>query len=286
MRLNVSVGVVTWPDDGRTKAELLHRLDEIMYLAKSVAWSGEPADEQQGMNSRSPGPEKLKIFTPFRTALIAVLVVGLFAWFIWPTRYRYDHAKFGPMDVPIRIDRLSGRTEALYPYGWTTLGQKPKTDTIPSGAAVGEPAPPTGPINEGSTNGTATTADVAPKKRGRQYSDLPEGAIVVAVPSIKPGNYDYLKNPATTQGEVTIIGPDNKTYVFPPGTTKNDAIRYFKRKGIGTAATSGTPSTQAESSPSKSRRVRDLVGHLLALDPTPCIVSPHALMPCGAQAAQ
>jgi hypothetical protein len=204
VRLNMSVGVVTWPDDGRTKAELLHRLDEIMYLAESSARDVEPADERQGMNSRA-APQKLKTLTPFRTALIAVLVVGLFGWFVWPTRYRYDHLKFGQMNLPVRIDRFSGRAEALYPSGWETLGHT--TDTIPSGAPVGEPAPPTGPIHEGATNGTTTTP-----------------------------------------GTVTIIGPDNKTYLFPPGTTKDDAIRYFKRKGIGTATTSGTPSTQAESS--------------------------------------
>ena len=34
---------------------------------------------------------------------------------------------------------------------------------------------------------------------------------------------------------VTVIGPDKKTYEFPEGTTKDAAVAYFKRKGIGAA---------------------------------------------------
>src|SRR5580700_7158364 len=32
---------------------------------------------------------------------------------------------------------------------------------------------------------------------------------------------------------VTVVGPDNKKYAFPDGTTKEKAIAYFKKKGIG-----------------------------------------------------
>jgi hypothetical protein len=32
---------------------------------------------------------------------------------------------------------------------------------------------------------------------------------------------------------VTVIGPDKKTYKFPAGTTKDKAVAYFKKKGIG-----------------------------------------------------
>lgn len=51
--------------------------------------------------------------------LIALAGLGIF---VWPTRYRYDHLRQSNNDVPVRIDRLSGRTEALSGAGWQTLG--------------------------------------------------------------------------------------------------------------------------------------------------------------------
>lgn len=67
----------------------------------------------------------------------ALLVVGaavlmLFAVFVWPTKYRYDHMHVTTGDtsavMPVRIDRFTGRAEELVPAisksggGWTTLG--------------------------------------------------------------------------------------------------------------------------------------------------------------------
>jgi len=42
---------------------------------------------------------------------------------------------------------------------------------------------------------------------------------------------------------VTVIGPDKKTYSFPAGTTKPQAIAYFRKRGIGATA-SVKPSAQ------------------------------------------
>lgn len=44
---------------------------------------------------------------------------------------------------------------------------------------------------------------------------------------------------------VQVNGPDGKQYQFPSGTTKDAAIAYFKKKGIGAAAPSTPPKTQA-----------------------------------------
>lgn len=40
---------------------------------------------------------------------------------------------------------------------------------------------------------------------------------------------------------VTVQGPDGKTYQFPDGTDKMGAVRYFQKKGIGTATVSSNP---------------------------------------------
>jgi hypothetical protein len=53
-----------------------------------------------------------------KIVLIAVAaVVVVLAVTVWPTRYRYDHVNLGESVLPVRIDRLSGRTEIL--YGWS-----------------------------------------------------------------------------------------------------------------------------------------------------------------------
>jgi hypothetical protein len=56
-------------------------------------------------------------------SLIALAILSIFflAVFAWPTRYRYDHWK----DVPVRIDRFSGRAEVLDYDGWRELKPTP-----------------------------------------------------------------------------------------------------------------------------------------------------------------
>ncbi len=45
----------------------------------------------------------------------------------------------------------------------------------------------------------------------------------------------YTIEPPTPE-RVTVRGPDGKVYDFPAGTTKDSAIAYFKKKGIGVAS--------------------------------------------------
>jgi len=40
---------------------------------------------------------------------------------------------------------------------------------------------------------------------------------------------------------VTVTGPDNKPYEFPDGTTKDTAVAYFKKKGVGGAPAAAPP---------------------------------------------
>lgn len=51
---------------------------------------------------------------------------GLFAWFIWPTGYRYDHMNVRGSIFPVRIERWSGRAEVMYPSGWKAVDSKEK----------------------------------------------------------------------------------------------------------------------------------------------------------------
>lgn len=54
------------------------------------------------------------------SALIVILLI--IAIFVYPTLYQYD--KFD-QKIPVRINRLTGKTELLYPTGWTLATEKP-----------------------------------------------------------------------------------------------------------------------------------------------------------------
>lgn len=57
-------------------------------------------------------------FVAFGT-LAVLLLLGLFAFYVWPTMYRYDHMGRGSgYTYPVRIHRVSGKAEMLTPYGW------------------------------------------------------------------------------------------------------------------------------------------------------------------------
>lgn len=57
--------------------------------------------------------------------LIAILSVSfflsLFALFVWPTLYRYDRMSRGPSVYPVRIHRITGEYQVLYPSGWSNV---------------------------------------------------------------------------------------------------------------------------------------------------------------------
>jgi hypothetical protein len=42
-------------------------------------------------------------------------------WLVWPTRYRYDRLKGETSEIPVRIDRVTGRAEGLSASGWFPL---------------------------------------------------------------------------------------------------------------------------------------------------------------------
>jgi hypothetical protein len=57
----------------------------------------------------------------FLVGLATVLVI-LFAWLVWPTRYQYEHTGFGEsQQCLVRIDRITGKTEILVDLRWVPL---------------------------------------------------------------------------------------------------------------------------------------------------------------------
>ncbi len=53
---------------------------------------------------------------------VAIALVGAFAAFVWPTRWRYDHMTVDGDIVPVRIDRFSGDADMLLPDdGWVPV---------------------------------------------------------------------------------------------------------------------------------------------------------------------
>lgn len=52
-------------------------------------------------------------------ALVASVIVFVFAWLIWPTPYRY-FTLHEPAIRPARVQRFTGQTEVLTLYGWVS----------------------------------------------------------------------------------------------------------------------------------------------------------------------
>lgn len=57
----------------------------------------------------------------FRWILITALLLASAA-FVWPTPYRYDHFKAGPIEMPVRINRFTGRGECFRGETYTEPG--------------------------------------------------------------------------------------------------------------------------------------------------------------------
>lgn len=59
-----------------------------------------------------------------------LMATTLFGMFVWPTRYRYDKMNVqANAVVPVRIDRITGKTEILYPSGWQLAAAASDPDT-------------------------------------------------------------------------------------------------------------------------------------------------------------
>jgi hypothetical protein len=65
--------------------------------------------------------------------VIVLALLGAFATYVWPTRWRYDHMTVDGDLVPVRIDRFTGDADMLVPdSGWEPVESPP-------GATPGEP---------------------------------------------------------------------------------------------------------------------------------------------------
>ena len=66
-------------------------------------------------------------------ALLWLLALAVFAVYVWPTRWRYDHMTVEGDIVPLRMDRFSGKADMLVPdEGWVPV----EVPVDSSGAAV------------------------------------------------------------------------------------------------------------------------------------------------------
>ena len=71
--------------------------------------------------------------------LIAIIVLVFIGIFVWPTLYRYSHITLQGRTYPVRVHRITGRTEILNPLvgHWTAIGiksekpKKPKSVPLP-----------------------------------------------------------------------------------------------------------------------------------------------------------
>ena len=68
---------------------------------------------------------------------VFLVLVFLFALYVWPTRFHYDHMTVDGDIVPVRMDRLTGRADMLLPdHGWVPVEAPPDSlgDVTPAGS--------------------------------------------------------------------------------------------------------------------------------------------------------
>ena len=59
---------------------------------------------------------------PRLKALVWLIVLVVFAVYVWPTRWRYDHMTLEGNIVLVRVDRFSGDADMLLPdEGWVPV---------------------------------------------------------------------------------------------------------------------------------------------------------------------
>lgn len=62
--------------------------------------------------------------------LLLLLVLLVFAAFVWPTLYRNDHVTVDGDTYPVRIHRVTGRADMLVPEeGWIPVEQPAQDST-------------------------------------------------------------------------------------------------------------------------------------------------------------
>jgi len=66
----------------------------------------------------------------YTISAILVAVFALFAIYVWPTRYMYDHiGAVQGTSLPVRIDRFTGEAEWLMPNeGWQKIKTAPSPE--------------------------------------------------------------------------------------------------------------------------------------------------------------
>lgn len=71
---------------------------------------------------------------PLIPLLAGFALLGLlpFAWLVWPTLYRYEYEKIGPLERPLRINRLTGETEYFSGSTWHKATATPTPLPLPS----------------------------------------------------------------------------------------------------------------------------------------------------------
>ena len=68
---------------------------------------------------------------PRLKSLLWLLVVLVFAVYVWPTRWRYDHMTLDGNIVLVRMDRFSGEAEMLLPdEGWVPVEAPPDSSGV------------------------------------------------------------------------------------------------------------------------------------------------------------
>ena len=80
-------------------------------------------------------------FSIICAALILIAAAIPFAYYVWPTKYRYYRLQMGASEYPLRINRFTGEAEQLTVVGWLPLKSAPTPTVDALGRPTGSPMP-------------------------------------------------------------------------------------------------------------------------------------------------
>ncbi|HEV8579572.1 MAG TPA: hypothetical protein VGX68_10885 [Thermoanaerobaculia bacterium] len=145
--------------------------------------------------------------------VLAIIGMGLFGCFVWPTAYRHTTLRMGGNAFPVRINRFTGTAYLLRPSGWQEVPAA-ESEKVPAAEPAEELSSSELAGLEGQAYISNTGTDIFVNLYNGTGHDLKELVVVLAV----QGGYFYKSGGSHYESRRYRLRPDSTVPVFETGT--------------------------------------------------------------------